>query len=183
MAVQTRATVAALVRVPENGKAELVNGELVSMSPTGAIPGRAGGKIYRSLADYGDRTGRGYAYPDAAFSLGPDPGMKFPVGAPVFAVEVRSEGDDRPQVEAEMRDKRADYFAVGAQVVWDVDLLSPDVVRSYPAPNPDTPAATFRHCWREQRLFWEDTCPPSTITQPPANAPTLVPYWSRIGPP
>ena len=64
MAVKTIATLADLARVPENGKAELVNGELVRMSPTGALPGRASGRIYRSLADYEDRTGLGFAYPD-----------------------------------------------------------------------------------------------------------------------
>ncbi len=35
-----------------------------------------------------------------------------------------------------MRAKRADYFAAGALVVWDVDLLSEDVVRVYRATGP-----------------------------------------------
>ncbi len=39
-------------------------------------------------------------------------------GAPVFAVEVRSKANDGPAAE------RADYFAAGTQVVWDVDLFS-----------------------------------------------------------
>lgn len=161
MADQTRATIADLTRVPGNGKAELINGEIIRISPSGAMPGRTSGKIYRSLADYEDCTGLGYAYPDnvgflvnlrnrqsfspdAAFSLGPDPGMKFPIGAPIFAVEVRSEGDYGSQAEAEMRDKRADYFAEGTQVVWDVDLLSANVILSYHTPNADIPAAIFR---------------------------------------
>jgi Uma2 family endonuclease len=36
--------------------------------------------------------------------------------------------------------KRADYFAAGTLVVWDVDLVSDDVVRVYRAGNPDQPA-------------------------------------------
>jgi Uma2 family endonuclease len=38
-----------------------------------------------------------------------------------------------------MAAKRADYFACGTQVVWDVDLLSNDVIRSYKASDPDHP--------------------------------------------
>ena len=52
MSTRTEATVEDLYRVPENGKAEIVNGALVLMSPTGGVPGRAGGRIYRSLDDY-----------------------------------------------------------------------------------------------------------------------------------
>ena len=39
--------------------------------------------------------------------------------------------------EREMAEKRADYFAAGTKVVWDVDLLSEDVVRVYRAESPD----------------------------------------------
>jgi hypothetical protein len=46
MNTKTEATVDDLYRVPENGKAEIVNGELVLMSPTGGVPGRTAGKIY-----------------------------------------------------------------------------------------------------------------------------------------
>ena len=65
--------------------------------------------------------------------------MRFVEGAPLFAVEVRSEGDYGPQAEREMAQKRADYFAAGTLVVWDVDLLSDDVVRVYRADAPDRP--------------------------------------------
>jgi Uma2 family endonuclease len=157
MAIKARATVADLYNVPENGKAELINGEIVRMSPTGRLPGRAGGRIYRSLDDYERQVGGGAAFPDnvgftvnlphrksfspdAAWYVGPDSGMRFPDGAPRFAAEVRSEGDYGPEAEVEMAAKRADYFAAGTQVVWDVDLLSPDVVRKYTAASPDQPA-------------------------------------------
>jgi Uma2 family endonuclease len=162
-AIKTEATVEDLYRVPDNGKAELVNGELILMSPTGGAPGRASARIWRSLDDYEQRTGRGYAFPDnvgflvnlphrrsfspdVAFHVGPDPDidMRFAVGAPVFAVEVRSENDYGEQAEQKMRDKRADYFAAGTQVVWDVDLLGPEVIRSYQSGDPDHPAAIFR---------------------------------------
>ena len=49
--------------------------------------------------------------------------MRFCQGAPVFAVEVRSQYDYGPAAEQEMQDKRTDYFACGTLVVWDVDLL------------------------------------------------------------
>ena len=63
--------------------------------------------------------------------------MKFSEGAPVFAVEVRSEGDYGPRAERAMAAKRADYFAAGTHVVWNVDLLSDDVVRVYRASDPE----------------------------------------------
>ena len=144
---RAKATPEDLYRVPENGKAEIVGGEVVLMFPTGGIPGRSGGRIYRSLDDYELSTGRGYAFPDnvdflvdlpnrgsfspdAAFHPGPLRGGRFMDGAPVFAVEVRSENDYGSAAEREMADKRADYFAAGTLVVWDVDVLRERVYRS-----------------------------------------------------
>jgi hypothetical protein len=49
MVTRTPATVQDLYNVPENGKAEIVNGELIRKSPTGGKPNRASGKIYASL--------------------------------------------------------------------------------------------------------------------------------------
>jgi Uma2 family endonuclease len=65
--------------------------------------------------------------------------MKFLPEAPIFVVEVRSEGDYGPAAEREMAAKRADYFAAGTKVVWDVDLLSDDIVRVYRADSPLSP--------------------------------------------
>lgn len=76
---------------------------------------------------------------DAAFYIGPKSGMRFYEGAPVCAVEVRSENDYGLQAEQEMADKRRDYFAAGTRVVWDVDLLSEDVIRKYTADDPGNP--------------------------------------------
>ena len=65
--------------------------------------------------------------------------MKYLSDPPVFAVEVRSENDYGKRAEREMAEKRQDYFAAGTLVVWDVDLLSDDVITSYRADAPDTP--------------------------------------------
>lgn len=156
MVTKTQATIEDLYHVPENGKAEIVNGELVLMSPTGDLPNSAAGAIYVSLRQYARDIGMGRAYtdnagfkvdlphrksfsPDAAFYVGPRTGGKFLEGAPVFAVEVRSEGDYGPFVEEAMARKRADYFAAGTLVVWDVDVLQDEVVRVYRASDPENP--------------------------------------------
>ncbi len=65
--------------------------------------------------------------------------MTFLQGAPDFAAEVRSEGDYGRAAEEEIAQKRADYFAAGTKVVWDVDLQADDVVRVYRASAPETP--------------------------------------------
>src|SRR5580693_9318264 len=155
MTTKARATIDDLYTVPDNAKAEIVDGELLLMSPTGDMPGRAGFKIAVSLSDLeGKIPGRafpdnvGYKVnlpnrdsfsPDASFYVGQPGGMRFLEGAPIFAVEVRSENDYGPNAEADIAKKRADYFAAGTLVVWDVDLLSPDVIKSYGADAPDQP--------------------------------------------
>lgn len=153
MATGSEATIENLYAV--EGKAELVGGEIVYMSPTGDMPSYAAGEIFVSLRSYAKLNG-GRVYtdniaflvdlpnrksfsPDAAYYTGPRAKMKFLPQAPDFAVEVRSEGDYGPAAEREMAEKRADYFAAGTKVVWDVDLLSEDVVRVYPATLPDEP--------------------------------------------
>ena len=70
--------------------------------------------------------------------------MRFLEGAPIFAVEIRSENDYGPAAERALAEKRADYFAAGTLVVWDVDLLSPDTVRVYRAGDPDHPTVYRR---------------------------------------
>jgi Uma2 family endonuclease len=65
--------------------------------------------------------------------------MKFFEGAPVFAAEVRSEQDYGTRAERALARKRADYFAAGTLVVWDIDLLSDGVVKVYRASNPEHP--------------------------------------------
>ena len=161
MSIKTEATIEDLYRVPEDGKAELVNGELVLMAATGFLPGRAGGEIYANLRDYERRTRSGYALPDnvgflvnlpnrrsfspdAAFYTGEPTGGKFLNGAPVFAAEVRSENDYGKTAEEEMAAKRRDYFTAGTLVVWDVDVLKEEVVRVYRASSPEQPQVYHR---------------------------------------
>jgi Uma2 family endonuclease len=138
-----------------DGKAEIVDGRIVHMSPTGDTPSRIAGKIFASLLAH-ERQAMGHAYPDnaaflanlphrksfspdAAYYTGARAGMKFLPQPPDFAAEVRSEGDYGPAAEREIAKKRADYFAAGTKVVWDVDLDSDDVIRVYRFDNPDDP--------------------------------------------
>lgn len=65
--------------------------------------------------------------------------MRFLEGAPAFAVEIRSERDYGPAAEQRMADKRRDYFAAGTLCVWDVDVLSPEKIKSYHAGDPAKP--------------------------------------------
>ena len=156
MTRKARATIEDLYHVPDNGKAEIVKGKIVLMPPTGDMPSSAAFNIALSLREYERRIGAGRAYadstgfvvnlpnrqsfsPDAAFHTGEHSGMRFLEGAPVFAVEVRSEGDYGTAAERDMAQKRADYFAAGTLVVWDVDLLGEDVVRVYRATDPNHP--------------------------------------------
>lgn len=148
MATTAKATIENLYRVRE--KAEIVNEEIVVMSPTGGLPSVAGGVIYASLLRHQRERGGGRAYPDgagfvvdlphrrsfspdAAFHYDPQPTMKFLQGPPAFAVEVRSEEDYGPAAEERLAAKRADYLAAGTLVVWDVDLLGPDTIRCHRA--------------------------------------------------
>ena len=153
----TEQLVAELYKI--DGKAEIVDGRIVYMSPTGRRPGRASSAIYNSLRAH-EAQSDGYAYPDnVAFlvdlpnrkSFAPDvsfstepPDMQFGKCAPVFAVEVRSEGDYGKDDEHEIAAKRADYFAAGTKIVWDMDLLSDDVVRVYRAESPEQPTVYHR---------------------------------------
>ena len=88
MTTRTSSTIDALYRVRDNAKAEIVDGALVPMSPTGGLSGLA--------------------------------------------------------ATAEMAAKRADYFAAGTRVVWDVDLISTEVVRVYRTDSPLVPTVYRR---------------------------------------
>src|SRR5213592_3815061 len=153
MVANLEATVEDLYALPGNRKAEIVNGEIVLMSPTGAAPSYAASEIFVSLRAYARRMKKGHAVndnaafrvdlpnrksfsPDVAYYVGKWTGMKFFEGAPVFAVEVRSEGDYGPAAERAIVQKRADYFAAGTLVVWDVDLLDEEVIKSYSSSDP-----------------------------------------------
>src|SRR5215211_4964735 len=100
MSTKTEATIEDLSKV--DGKAELVDGEIVHMSPTGGKPSMAARAILLSLYEYERRAKSGYAVmdnaafvvnlphrksfsSDAAFHTGGEPTMKLFEGAPVFA--------------------------------------------------------------------------------------------------
>jgi Uma2 family endonuclease len=133
-------------------KAEIVDGRIVLMSPTGFQPGRASAAICFSLRAVekplggfaiGDNVGfvvnlprRKSFSPDASFFIGAPTGMKFLHGAPVFAVEIRSENDYTTAAEKRIAAKRLDYFSAGTLVVWDVDLIGSEPIRSYCADAP-----------------------------------------------
>jgi hypothetical protein len=51
MAGKIEATIEDLYRVPEDGKAEIVDGEVLLMPPTGDLPASAGGEAFASLRD------------------------------------------------------------------------------------------------------------------------------------
>ena len=139
------------------GKAELIAGRIVPLMPTGRRPSRVASRIFRSLDDHAEATGIGEAYadntgfavptlasgrqsfaPDAAYFLGPFPAneMRFLAGAPVFAVEVRSEGDFGVAAERALAAKRADYFEAGTLVVWDVDPVQ-QLIQKYRGDAPE----------------------------------------------
>jgi Uma2 family endonuclease len=172
MAGTRQASVDDLYRVP--GKAELINGELIVMSPGGGSHGYAAGVIYASLLDHARRTKSGIALPDnvgfivnlpnrrsfcpdAAFWTGAPLTAKFLEGAPIFAVEVRSAEDYGPAAERAVEAKRADYFAAGTLVVWDVDLRAMQV-----------------HVYRST----DPTAPTTYVQGEQAEAEPAVPGWS-----
>jgi Uma2 family endonuclease len=157
-----RATLDDLLKV--EGKAELIDGKVVHYMPTGHLPNRVAGRIYRSLDDHAEAAGRGVVYtdsmgfavpelpsgresfsPDASYYVGPLPTnpMKFVENPPTFAVEVRSENDYGNAAEQEMAAKRADYFLAGSLVVWDVDPIT-ESVRKYLPSSPDRPILFHR---------------------------------------
>ena len=158
MVANLEATIEDLYRV--DGKAEIVNGEIVHIPPAGAASSYAGGQISASLAEYCRRTRNGYPVsgnaafvvnlanrksfsPDAAYFTGTWPGMSFFDGAPRFAVEVRDEYERGQIAEAAIANKRLAYIAAGTQAVWDVNLLSDDVIKLYSIYSPDV-ARIFR---------------------------------------
>jgi Uma2 family endonuclease len=154
---QIAATIDDLYRV--DGKAELIDGRIVPLMPTGRRPNRIAFRIARCLDDHAEATHQGEAYtdnmgfavpklssgresfsPDASYYLGPFPSneMRFIKGPPTLAVEVRSENDYGDAAEDRLAAKRADYFEAGTLVVWDVDPRD-RVVRSYQHQDPRSP--------------------------------------------
>ena len=157
MATKREATIDDLYHV--EGLAEIVNGELVLLPMTTGLHAFAAGEVFVALREYTRRTKSGYAYgdgvafvvnlpnrrsfaPDAAFCTQP-PTRTFVDGAPLFAVEIRSEEDYGPVAERRLAAKRADYFAAGTPVVWDVDPVA-ERIHVYKASDPSRPTTYQR---------------------------------------
>jgi Uma2 family endonuclease len=140
-----------------DGKAEIIRGEIVRMSPAGGLHGIVAAMIERSLYRHEKKHGGGTAFPDnVGFivdlpdreSFSPDVawfycnrkdvGEEFIEGTPALAVEVRSPGDYTPAGEAALQEKIAEYFAAGTLVVWDVDVRE-ELIRCYRASEPTKP--------------------------------------------
>jgi Uma2 family endonuclease len=159
--IATRATIDDLYRV--DGKAELIDGRIVEIMPSGDIPGTTASEIFARLREHAKRTGSGRAYadgvgftlpapldngresfcPDAAYLLDTTQPrtMRFLEVPPDLAIEVRSEGDYGRAAEQEMAEKRHDYFQAGTRVVWDVDPIAETITRYTAA---DQAGRTFR---------------------------------------
>jgi Uma2 family endonuclease len=160
--VTQRATLDDLYRT--QGKAELIDGRIVRFMATGRRPNRVALRIVRSLDDHATACGVGETYtdsmgftvpklpsgresfsPDASYYRGafPPNEMRFIEGPPTFAVEVRSENSYIPSAEIAIAAKRADYFAAGTLVVWDVDPMA-DTIACYHAASPTNPVTFGR---------------------------------------
>jgi Uma2 family endonuclease len=137
------------------GRAEIVNGAIVMLPQFGIQPALAAGGILISLSEYADGIEDGYALPSTvayivdlpdraslspcvSFVSGVPLTMGFVRKAPDFAVEVRSESDYGPAAERMIAAKRADYFAAGTAIVWDVDLIA-GTITSYSSGEPGVP--------------------------------------------
>jgi Uma2 family endonuclease len=134
-------------------KAEIVNGEMLVIGPSGGVTANAAGNIFFRLHQHKrqHRGGRAmtarFVYildlphrqaicPDVSWNTLP-PSADFTRGAPIFAAEVRDWIDHGDEAERRMAAKRADYFAAGTQVVWDVDVLREKLIRAYRPNNPE----------------------------------------------
>jgi Uma2 family endonuclease len=147
----------------EEGKAELIGGRIIRLMASGHLPAIVAEEIFISLRMFARAAKRGVAHadgigytvpelpsgresfsPDTSYYEGPLPAnpMRFIEGPPTLAVEVRSENDYGDAAEDAMAAKRADYFAAGTQVVWDVDPRA-ETVTVYRAPSP-TQAVIYR---------------------------------------
>jgi len=117
------------------------NGEILVMTPAGSRTGRKNAYLTQVLGAWADQDGRGYAFDsNTGFTL-PDGSMRSPDAAwvlaarwdamsdedkdrfsplcPDFIIELRSQSDSLPVLEAKM----VKWIANGAQVAW---LIDPD---------------------------------------------------------
>ena len=156
---------------------ELVDGEIIEMTPAGGIHGRISGRIYRRLAEHVDAHGGGEVVvgdvgfvlalptdpervraPDVAFiSVDRLPDGRLPqtflAGAPDLAVEVLSPRDNP----LEVRQKVRDYLEAGTRLVW---VVAPQA-RSVTVYRADASARLVRE---PESLDGEDVLPGLTVS-------------------
>jgi Uma2 family endonuclease len=160
MATRTRLTADDLWRMGGGDvRRELVDGEMVELTPVGGLYGKVTGRVYRRLSDHVDARRPGeVVVGDVGFvlSLPSDPervrapdvaslstarlpeGLPqgFIRGAPELAVEVLSPSDSHVEVQQKVRD----YLEAGARLVW---ILAP-LARTVTVYRPDGSARLVR---------------------------------------
>ena len=155
-----RSLVEELSRV--DGKAEIIHGQIVHLPMAGCWPGIACGEILYSLHGYAKVTKYGCSFgsragflvdlphrksfcPDTGYYIRPTCGNGILRGcACLRGGKSVMRKIMAPLLNARWPAKRADYFAAGTLVVWDVDLLSDAVVRIFRDGDPDHPAIIYR---------------------------------------
>jgi Uma2 family endonuclease len=177
MATRTRMTAQDLWRMGEGDvRRELVNGEIIEMTPAGGTHGEVTGRIYRRMADHVDRQGRGKVVvgdvgfvlqlpndpervraPDVGFvTLEKLPGGRLPqgfiLGAPDLAVEVLSPTDNPVDIQQKVRD----FLESGTRLIW---LIAPQA-KTATVYRPDGSARLLRE---HEALDGEDVLPGLSI--------------------
>jgi Uma2 family endonuclease len=173
MATRARLTAEDLWRMGEGDvRRELVDGEVIEMTPAGGLHGKVAGRVYRPLSDHVDARRLGEVVvgdvgfvlslpsdpervraPDVAFvSTARLPEGRLPQGfirsAPDLAVEVLSPSDNPVEVQQKVRD----YLEAGARLVW---VLAP-LARTATVYRPDGSARLVRD---PESLDGEDVLP------------------------
>lgn len=135
MATKTLLTAEDFVRLPESVggrdvRYELVEGELITVSPTVPLHNRVRGKLERLLAVFVEERGLGLVLAEQAFHLFgntvriPDVSFvsasrpfdlrRIPEGGPDLAIEVVSPSNTPREID----ERISDYFGAGCQRVW-----------------------------------------------------------------
>ena len=142
-----------------DGRFELVDGEVVELAPAQRRHGRTASNITTAFNIYCRRTGVGWSEVEVGYTVrsgpdtvrGPDVSLVlqevpddeeqrgFVPGAPDIAVEVVSPSNTA----AEMERKVAEYLAAGSQRVWVVYPPTPTASRRVVIHHPDGTAITY----------------------------------------
>jgi Uma2 family endonuclease len=153
MVSKTETVIEDLYRI--DGQAEIVNGKIVRLPFHNWPVAIAIGNLLVNLRPYAEAHELGHALGSTVAYVVDLPHRKafcpdlalttskltsgFPEGAPIFVAEFRDPRDFGLKADKRFAEKRADYFAAGTQVVWDVDVLREGVVRVYRATDPNSP--------------------------------------------